>query len=59
MGLSWHVRLLFVELASSVGSHDLGGVGNRSWLVEPLPEGISNEGSGCRVVPTSPLVDFT
>jgi hypothetical protein len=38
------VRLLRVELASSAGLHNLGGVGNRSWPIETLSEGVSNEG---------------
>jgi hypothetical protein len=49
------VCLSCVELASSAGSQDLGGIGNRSWPVKPLPEGVSNEGSGHRVVPLSPI----
>jgi hypothetical protein len=52
------VCLLCIELASSAGPHIFGGVGNHSWPVEPLPEGVSNERSWQRVVSTSPLVDF-
>jgi hypothetical protein len=52
------VCLLRIELSSSVGLHNLGGVGNHDWPVEPMSEGVSNEGSGCCVVPTSPRVDF-
>jgi hypothetical protein len=48
------VRLLRVELESSVGAHNLVGIGNLSWPIEPLSEGVSNEGSGLRVVPARP-----
>jgi hypothetical protein len=52
------VHMLRVELASLAGRHNPSGIGNRSWLVEPLPKGVSNECSGCYVVLASPLVDF-
>jgi hypothetical protein len=58
-GLSWHTRLLRVELAASAGLHDLDSVRYYSWPVEPLPEGIADEGPGRRVVPESPRVDFS
>jgi hypothetical protein len=48
------VCLPYVELASSAGSHNPDGVGGRSWPVEPLPEGISNEGLRCRMVSARP-----
>jgi hypothetical protein len=53
------VRLLLLKLAPLGGAHNLSGVGNRSWLVEPLSEGVSNEGSGHSVVLASPRVDLT
>jgi hypothetical protein len=53
------MRLLYIELAASAGPHDLDSVGDRGWPVKPLPEGITDEGSGRRVVPASPRVDFS
>jgi hypothetical protein len=58
-GLSWHMRLLRVELAALAGPHDLDSIRYCSRPVEPLPEGIANEGLRHRVVPASPRVDFS
>jgi hypothetical protein len=52
--LSWHMHLLRVELAASAGPHDLDSIRYCSRPVEPLPEGIADEGLGRCVVPTSP-----
>jgi hypothetical protein len=45
--------LVRVELASSVGPHDPNSITYRGWPIKPLPEGVDDEGSGCRVVPAS------
>jgi hypothetical protein len=58
-GLCWHMCLLRVELASSIGPHDLDSVRYCSRQVDPLPKGVVDEGLRCRVVPTSPRVDFS
>jgi hypothetical protein len=53
------MRLLCVELATSGRPHDLDSVRYCSLLVEPLHEGIIDEGPGRHVVPASPRVDFS
>jgi hypothetical protein len=53
------MHLLCIELTASAGPHNLDGVSYRGWPVKPLPEGVSDEGLGCRVLPTSPRVDFS
>jgi hypothetical protein len=51
--------LLRLELEASVGPHDLDSVCYCSWPVEPLTEGVANEGPRHCVVPVSPRVDFS
>jgi hypothetical protein len=51
-GLSWHMRLLRVELAASARPHGLDSVRYCSRPVEPLPEGVVDEGPGRRVPPS-------
>jgi hypothetical protein len=51
--------LLRIQLATTVGPHDLDSISYRSRPVEPLPEGVADEGSGRCVVPASPRVDFS
>jgi hypothetical protein len=51
--------LLRVELAASTGPHDPDSVCYCSRHVEPLPEGVVDEGPGRRLVPASPRVDFS
>ena len=42
-GLGQEVRLPRIVLTSLAGAYQLGGVGNRRWLVESLAEGVSDE----------------
>jgi hypothetical protein len=51
--------LLRLELAASAGTHDLDSVCYYSRPVEPLSEGVADEGPGHRVVLASPRVDFS
>jgi hypothetical protein len=53
------MRLFCIELASPIGPHDPGGIGDSSRPIKPLPEGVVDEGSRHRVVPASPRVDFS
>ena len=55
--LGQQVSLSSVVLASFVGAYDLLGVGHRGWLVETLPECISDQGSRCGVMPTDSSLD--
>jgi hypothetical protein len=51
--------LIHIELASSAGLHNPNSASYRGQPVKPLPEGVAKEGSGHRVVPASPRVDFS
>ena len=42
-GLSREVCLPRIVLTSLAGAYQLGGIGNRRWLVEPLAEGVFDE----------------
>ena len=55
--LSWHVGLPSVELAPFTGAHDLIGVGDRRWPVEPLAKGVPNQGLWSGMVSANPAVD--
>jgi hypothetical protein len=52
------MRLYCVELATSVGPHDPGAVGDCGRPVKSLPEGIADEGPRHRVMPAIPRVDL-
>jgi hypothetical protein len=51
--------LFYVELATSIGSHDPCGISDHGRPVESLLEGVANEGPGRCVVPASPRVNLT
>ena len=55
-GLGQEVRLPRIVLTSLAGAYQLGGVGNRRWLVEPLAESISDERPRCSMVPVGSRV---
>jgi hypothetical protein len=56
--LSGQVGLPCVELTPLACADNSSGVGHRGRPVETLSEGISNKGSGRRVMPASPRVYF-
>ena len=45
-------------MAPLAGAYNLCGISYRGWLIEILSEGVFDEGSGRRVVPASPRLDF-
>jgi hypothetical protein len=56
--LSGQVGLPCVELTPLAGADNSSGVGHRGWPVETLLAGVSNKGSGRRVMTASPRVYF-
>jgi hypothetical protein len=56
--LSGQVGLPCVELTPLAGADNSSGVGHRGRPVETLSEGVSNKGSGRRVMTASPRVYF-
>jgi hypothetical protein len=54
--LSGQVGLPRVELTPFAGADNSSGVGHRRRPIETLSEGVSNEGSRCCVMATSPRV---
>jgi hypothetical protein len=52
--LSGQVGLPCVELTPLAGADNSGGISHRGRPVETLSEGVSNKGSGRRVMPASP-----
>jgi hypothetical protein len=50
--------LFGVKLAPLAGAYNLSGISYHSCPVETLFEGVSDEGLGRSVVPTSLIVDF-
>ena len=46
-----------IVLASFVGAYDLLGISHHGWLLETLPECVSDQGSRCGMMSTDPSMD--